>query len=168
MAVSFTVHHKDLSVKVDDKFHTAIDALFNRADKHNNGYITVALSLPKRCGTDLQNRTFHALLNELYISNLHSYKCYEDMRDDYKIRAGGAKEYLYIQLENGKPRQHTVKLLDDIPKNCVWCKIPKSWTEFSRDERTLAIQLLITDGYNAGINSKHWEEIIQGIEDDTK
>ena len=163
--ISFTIHHKDLNVKLEDKYHLRVANLIDRAEAKSNGYITVALTLPKKNGTDAQNRTFHALLNEFYISGLHSYKSYEDMRDNFKLRGGGAKEYLYILLENGFYRQHTCKLLDDIPNGCVWCKIPKSWTEFTREERTITIQLLITEGNEAGMNSNHWDEIIEGMND---
>ena len=87
------------------------------------------------------------------------------MRDDFKIRAAGAKEYLYITIENGKYRQHTVKLLDDVPIGCVWAKVPKSWTDFTKEERRDAIQLVITEGFNQGIDSDKWFEIIDGFKD---
>ena len=168
MAVSFTVHHKDLSVKVDDKFHNRLMALFERAELKSNGYITVALSLPKKYGTDAQNRTFHALLTEIYISGLHSFKCYEDMRDYFKLKGAGAKDYLYIEIENGRMKQHTVKFLEDIPRDCVWCKNPKSWIDCNSDERNLTIKYVLAYGYEIGMNSKKWNEIIEGMEDDTK
>lgn len=164
--VSFTIDRKLLKFPVPNKYKYQLERLYERADEKNNGYVTISLSLPKRRGTNEQNRAFHALLNEFFISNLHSYKCYEDMRDSFKIRAAGAKEYLYIDLENGKLRQHTCKSLSDIPENCQWCQIPKSWAEFNREERTMAIQLLITEGYNAGMNSRHWEEIMEGMNND--
>lgn len=165
MAISFTIHKDTIKFKIPDRFEKQINSLFSRAAEKNGGYITVSFSLPRRKGTDEQNRAFHALLGEYYISNLHSFKCYEDMRDYFKILAGGAKEYLYLDIENGVMIQHTCKRLDDIPSGCVWAKIPKSWTEFSREERTLAIQLVITEGFNAGMNSDKWFEIIGGLED---
>jgi hypothetical protein len=168
MAVSFTVHHKDLNVKLDDKFHTAVDALFDRADKKNNGYITISLSLPRRHGTDPQNRAFHAMLTEIYISGLHSFKSYEDMRDYFKLKGAGAKDYTYIDIEQGRMTQHTVKLLDDVPRNCIWCKNPKSWIDFNRDERTKTIEYVKAYGFEIGMNSKKWDEIIQGMEENDR
>ena len=163
MAISFTIHHKDLKFPPIERLSTVIKRLYERADEKSGGFITISLSLPRRYGTDAQNRTFHALLTEFYISNLHSYVCYEDMRDDFKIRAAGAKEYLYMTIENGRYRQHTCKDIIDIPKNCTWCKIPKSWTEFTKEERNLAINLVITEGLNLGVSSDRWFEIINGM-----
>jgi len=160
MAISITLDRKDLSFPIEQRYKYQLDLLFKRADKKSNGFVTIELSLPKRIGTDSQNKAFHALLNEYYISGLHSYASYEDMRDSFKLKAGGAKEYIY--LENGK--QHTCKQFDDIPKGCQHIGIPKSWLDLIREERTMAIKLLIAEGYEAGMNSAHWEEIISGME----
>ena len=77
--VSFTLDRKLLNFPMPSKYKYQLERLFERADKKNNGYITISLSLPRRHGTDEQNRAFHALLNEFYISNLHSYKCFEEI-----------------------------------------------------------------------------------------
>lgn len=164
--ISFTIHHKDLSFKLEDKYHSGLIKLLERADRLTNGFITVKLTLPKKHGTDEQNRAFHALLTEIYISGLHSFKCYEDMRDYFKLKGAGAKDYLYITIENGRMTQHTVKNLEDIPRDCVWCKNPKSWIDFNREERTKTIEYVIAYGYEIGMNSKKWEEIIKGMQDE--
>lgn len=155
--ISYTVKHTELSIP--ERYKTAFDRLVERSEK-KGGYLTVTISLPRKSGTDEQNSAFHALLNEYYVSRLHSYACQEDMRDSFKLRAGGAKEYIYLLNR----KQHTCKFMDDIPQGCIWAGIPKSWTEFTRDERTMAIQLLMTEAEEAGINSVHWGQIIDGME----
>jgi len=160
MAISITLDRKDLSFPVEQRYKYQLDLLFKRADKKSNGFVTIELSLPKRIGTDSQNKAFHALLNEYYISGQGSYSNYEDMRDSFKVRAAGASGYIYLQ--SGK--QHTCNLLENIPKNAQYVEIPKSWTDFTRAEREMAIKLLIAEGYEAGMNSKHWDEIIEGME----
>lgn len=158
--VSITLNRNNLTFPVEQRYKYQLDLLYQRADEKSKGYITMTLSLPKKNGTDSQSRTFHALLNEYYISGLHSYASYEDMRDSFKLKAGGAKEYVY--LKDGK--QHTCKKLDDIPRSCQFIGIPKSWLDLIREERATAIKLLIAEGYEAGMNSNHWEEIISGME----
>lgn len=164
--VSFTIDRKLLKFPIPNKYKYQLERLFERADKKNNGYITISLSLPRRHGTDEQNRAFHAMLTEIYVSGQHSFKSYEDMRDYFKLKGAGAKDFTYIDIENGRMTQHTVKLLDDVPRDCIWCKNPKSWIDFNRDERAKTIEYVKAYGYEIGMNSKKWEEIIEGMNND--
>ena len=165
MAVSFTVHHKDLSVKVDDKFHNRLMALFERAELKSNGYITVALSLPKKYGTDAQNRTFHALINEFFLSGCSSFNSVFEMKNYYKLQVAGAGYYIWFDSKGGR---HSAEKLEHIPKDSLYVEVPKSWVDFNREQRMSAIDMVIKEGILAGVNTKHWDEIIEGMEDDTK
>ena len=63
--ISFTIHHKDLNVKLEDKYHLRVATLIDRAEAKSNGYITGALTLPKKNGTDAQTRPFHHMYTEI-------------------------------------------------------------------------------------------------------
>jgi len=45
--------------------------------------------------------------------------------------------------------------------------VPKSWADFSLDQRKEAIDMVIAEAVIAGINTKHWDEIITGMQDGT-
>ncbi len=101
------------------------------------------------------------MINEFFRSGLSSYDSVLEMRNHYKLLAAGAKYYIWID-SNGK--QRTCDVLDKIPKGSYYVAVSKSWTEFNREQRELAIDLVIKEAYNCGINTDKWEEIIGGME----
>ena len=153
----FTIKHEMLNKLIPFQFQSDARELFNKSDNKHGGYVTIRLSLPQRVGTDAQNRAFHSLLAEYWLSGLSSYESYEDMRDTFKLRAGGAAEYVYIK--DGKVRH--AKTLDEVSGR--YAEVPKSWTQLSREERARAIDWVIKEATEAGINSKKWDEIIGGM-----
>ncbi len=161
MAISFTIDRHDLSFPISDKYKHQIDNLYERADKKNGGYVTVALSLPRRCGTDEQNRAFHALINEFFLSGYSSFDSVFEMRNYYKLLSGGADYYIWFDDKGGR---HSAELIEHIPKGALYVEVPKSWTKFTREQRANAIDLVMKEGFNAGVNTQHWDEIIQGME----
>ena len=99
----FTCKHEDIGLAlVPVQYRNDVRKIFQDSDKKTGGYVTIAISLPKKIGTDAQNRAFHALLGEYWKSGLSSYESYEDMRDTIKLRIAGADEYIYI--DGGKIR----------------------------------------------------------------
>lgn len=122
---------------------------------------SVKTSLPERVGTDQQNRAFHALLGEYWKSGLSSYESYDDMKDTIKLRIAGADEYIFI--DNGKVRH--AKNLEDVKGR--YAEVPKSWTDFTLEQRRDAIDEVIREAIMAGVNSKKWDEIITGMQDGT-
>jgi len=162
MTVSWTTKVEELGLAIvpfDQR--TKAKELFAEAGKKRNGYVTIKMTLPTRWGTDQQNRAFHALLGEFWKSGLSSYESYDDMKDTIKLRIAGADEYIFI--DNGKVRH--VKSLDEVKGR--YAEVPKSWADFTVEQRRDAIDEVIREATVAGINSKKWGEILQGMEDGT-
>jgi hypothetical protein len=160
MAVSWTVKYEELGLAIVPlQYRTQARSLFAESAKKSSGYVTIKMTLPTRWGTDQQNRAFHALLGEYWKSGLSSYESYDDMRDTFKLRAAGADEYIFI--EDGKVRH--VKSLDDVKGR--YAEVPKSWADFTVEQRKDAIDEVIREATIAGINSRKWEEILRGMEE---
>ena len=162
MTVSWTTKVEELGLAIvpfDQR--TKAKELFAEAGKKRNGYVTIKMTLPTRWGTDQQNRAFHALLGEYWKSGLSSYESYDDMKDTIKLRIAGADEYIFI--ENGKVRH--VKSLDEVKGR--YAEVPKSWADFTLEQRRDAIDEVIREATTAGVNSKKWDEIITGMQDGT-
>ena len=157
----FTCKHEEIGLAlVPVQYRNEVRKIFQDSDKKSGGYVTIQISLPKKIGTDAQNRAFHALLGEFWASGLSSYESYEDMRDTIKLRIAGADEYIFI--DGGRIRH--VKTLDEVKGK--YAETPKSWADFTRDERKEAIDWVIKEAQMAGINSKKWDEIIKGMMED--
>ena len=154
----FTCKHEDIGLAlVPVQYRNEARKVFKDSDKKSGGYVTIQISLPKKIGTDAQNRAFHSLLGEFWSSGLSSYDSFEDMRDTIKLRIAGADEYIFIL--DGKVKH--AKTLDEVVGR--YAEVPKSWTDFTRDERKEAIDMVIKEANLAGINSKKWDEIITGM-----
>ena len=162
MTVSWTLKAEELGLAIVPlQFRTQAKELVAEAGKKHNGYVTIKMTLPTRWGTDQQNRAFHALLGEYWKSGLSSYESYDDMKDTIKLRIAGADEYIFI--DNGKVRH--AKSLEEVKGR--YAEVPKSWADFTLEQRRDAIDEVIREATVAGINSKKWGEILQGMEDGT-
>lgn len=129
-------------------------------------------------GSDMQNKAFHALVGEYYKSGLwsHNVKTFTEFRDVIKRDLGaGFESYIYVVIENGLPVIKKAKKLEDVPreildsdemKSQVLGKL-KSWSAYGKKERTTTIDKLITEMILQGINSKKFNEIIDGMKGDT-
>ena len=162
MTVAWTLKTEDVGLAiVPFEYRTKVKELFTKTDKKHGGYITIKMCEPERVGSDAQNRAFHSLLGEFWRSGLSSYESYDDMRDSFKLRVAGADEYIFI--EDGKVRH--VPNLEQVRGR--YAEVPKSWADFSLDQRKEAIDMVIAEAVMAGINTKHWDEIITGMQDGT-
>jgi len=160
MTVSWTTKVEELVLAIVPlQYRTQAKELFAEAGKKRNGYVTIKMTLPERVGTDQQNRAFHALLGEYWKSGLSSYESYDDMKDTIKLRIAGADGYIFI--DNGKVRH--VKSLDEVKGR--YAEVPKSWSDFTLEQRRDAIDEVIREATMAGVNSRKWDEIIAGMED---
>jgi len=135
---------------------------------------------PAKSGTQEQNKAFHALCMEFFKSGLHSYnvESFEGLKNNIKKALGsGFESFVYIDVdpdstfENIKYIMFDAKTKDDIPKDVkedpeftkhIRGKL-KSWSKYSKKERTRTIDNLITEMIAAGVNSKKFEEIIEGM-----
>lgn len=126
-------------------------------------------------GTGAQNRAFHALTMEYWKSGQHSYNAdnYNDFRNQIKRTLGAGFEcFIYVLLHSGSPKIYDAKTIDDIPeevrtdpdmKDTVRGRL-KSWSDYTKKQRTSTIDNLISEMLQAGINSKKFEEILKGME----
>jgi hypothetical protein len=112
---------------------------------------------PAGKGTDAQNKTFHALLQCYWTSGCHSYdaRSFEHFKALIKLYLGAGMERFYNLVNpDGTP----------CPKGWPDCRL-KSWAEYSKRERQMTIDNLISEMIQAGVNNKHFEEILRGMEE---
>lgn len=126
-------------------------------------------------GSHAQNKAFHALVQEYWKSGLHPKyggDPFSTFRDKIKRDLGaGFEAFVYADIENGRPRIHQVKRLDEIPEHItsdpemaqmVQGKL-KSWGNYTKKERTRTIDNLLDDMTSAGVCSKKFDEIREGM-----
>lgn len=129
--------------------------------------------------TGEQNRAFHALLGEYWRSGLHSSDApnFADFRKQVLVRRGaGHEKIVFTSIETGSDGKlkaviHQVKTLDEVPREIfrdpdlkkMVLAAPKSWTEYTKTERTMTIDNLITDMIASGVNSDKFAQIIEGM-----
>jgi len=128
--------------------------------------------------TERQNRAFHALIQEFWVSGCHSYnaKDFDTFRNYIKRDMGaGFERYKYVeQTSTGQLKWGGCKTADDIPENVARdeCGNPlvsgilKSWSDYSKKERTETIDRLINIMIQCDVNSKKFYEIIYGMRSD--
>ena len=117
-------------------------------------------------GTGKQNRAFHSLVQEYWQTGAHSYqaKTFERFRDFIKRDLGaGFESYVYAD-ETG---MHKVKTIDEIPDSVPMShrlgKL-KSWAAYTKNERIATLDRLISEMLQAGVNSRKFHEILEGME----
>ena len=160
MTVAWTCKSEEVGLAIVPlEYRTKVKELFAESARKRNGFITIKVTLPERVGTDQQNRAFHSLLGEYWRSGLSSYESYDDMRDSFKLRVAGAGEYIFI--EDGKVRH--VPNFEQVRGR--YAEVPKSWADFTVEQRKDAIDEVIREATMAGINSRKWEEILRGMEE---
>jgi hypothetical protein len=130
---------------------------------------------PSDEGTLAQNKAFHALCQEYYRSGCHSYPAFsfKEFRKYIKKYLGaGFEAYVYIiQTPDGFMWAET-KRYKDIPKNIAKDKDGKplikgklkSWADYTKKERKETIDRLISEMYQAGVQTRKFYEILDGME----
>ena len=125
-------------------------------------------------GTQAQNKAFHALLQEYYKSGLYNWTVtgFDQFRDYVKRDIGaGFESYAYADIVDGKPVLTVVDSRDKVPE--LIRKDPrmaeyvrgrlKSWTDYTKKERRETMDRLITEMKTAGVNSKKFDQILDGM-----
>jgi len=108
-------------------------------------------------GTERQNKTFHALVQCYWTSGCHSYTAYnyEHFRSLMKLYLGaGMEKFWNLANEDGTP----------CPMGRPDHRL-KSWSDYTKKERQLTIDNIINEMFLVGVNSKRFNEILQGMED---
>ena len=142
-------------------------------------------------GTGKQNRAFHGLIQEYWKSRQHSYKVdsFGDFRNQIKLSLGqGFESYVYAEIVvienvfNGhidkiyRPKIRFAKKFMEIPehirkdpdmKEMIRGKL-KSWADYTKKQRISCIDNLITEMDEAGVNTKKYHEIREGMEENEK
>ncbi len=129
--------------------------------------------------TGEQNRAFHALLTEYWGSGMGSHKAtdFDAFRDEIKLKLGaGFEKIVYATVEDGKPVIVQVKRLDEVPphvlkdpdlKKMVLAKL-KSWSSYTKKERTQTIDRLIAEMHASGVNTSRFYDILSGMDGNIK
>ena len=110
-------------------------------------------------GTERQNKAFHALVQCYWTSGFHSYSAqnYLHFRELIKLYLGvGTEKYISLSNEDGTP----------CPRGRISYRL-KSWADYTKKERQLTIDNLISEMVQVGINekdNKRFGEIIQGMD----
>ncbi len=132
-------------------------------------------------GTQEQNKAFHALVLEFFKSGQHSYDIgsFKELKDCVKKSLGvGFESFVFVQLEqtdenNYHCKMYDAKTIEDIPqhikndpymKDMIRGKL-KSWSNYTKKERTNTIDNLIVEMKEAGVNSAKFDEILSGMGD---
>lgn len=125
-------------------------------------------------GTGAQNRAFHALLGVYYKSGLWSYDCtsFEDFRNHIKkVHGAGFESYAYADIVDGLAVLKVVDTWQEVPefmrkdprlKEYVRGRL-KSWTDYKKKERRDTMGKLIAEMKMVGVNSKKFDEIMEGM-----
>jgi len=139
------------------------------------GYIVLSGDAPEQgrkysledteTGTAAQNKAFHALCQEFYVSGCHSYNCasWLELKEYIKRDLGaGFASFVYAD-ETG---MHEVKTQSDIPAGTPSTHMRgklKSWADYSKKERRETMDNLISTMIQAGVKSRKFDEILGGM-----
>ena len=131
-------------------------------------------------GTQAQNKLAHALIGEYWKSGLHPKyggDPFDSFRDQLKRTLGeGFESFVYAEIRGGKARIFQVENYEDIPKyiredpelkEIIRGRL-KSWSNYTNKQRRKFIDALIDEMTAAGVNSAKFQEILEGIHEDTK
>ena len=111
---------------------------------------------PAAEGTDAQNKTWHALLQEYWLSGCHSYKArsFEHFRALIKLYLGaGMEKFCNLVNADGSP----------CPQGRIDCRL-KSWADYTKKERKESIDRLIAEMIQVGVKTRKFNEILEQLE----
>jgi hypothetical protein len=120
-------------------------------------------------GTSAQNRTFHKLIAIYFRSGLYSYQANneQELKDQIKLHIGrGVKNYVYVDNEGHKRKSKDLPkyvMANKYGEKYLWAKL-YSWADYTKKQRMELIDGLIKEMLQTGVNSREFEEILQGLE----
>jgi len=112
---------------------------------------------PADTGTERQNRAWHSLLQEYWLSGCHSYNAVNILhfRELIKLYLGAGSEKYYSLIDDTGKR---------LEKPVIGYRV-KSWAKYTKKERKESIDKLIAEMIQAGVNTKKFHEILNGLEE---
>ena len=123
------------------------DSEIDKLDYKYKSMVNVKISRPTNPGTELQNRLMHGLMTAFFLTGMHSSpaKSIDEFKLWLKFTIGVCHDYEY----QGKP-----------------CRVPQSWSLYSKDERRQFIDALISMVIQSGAatESEKVQEILKGLE----
>jgi hypothetical protein len=126
-------------------------------------------------GTEAQNKAFHALVSEYYSSGAYSYnaKNVEELKGYIKKTYGAGFDCYYAVGDKGgvyglkryktKTEAFEAAVVNQNGEKLIHGHL-KSWAKYTLKERTAAIDGLISEMLQAGVNSRKFEEILNGMD----
>lgn len=119
--------------------------------KHK-GIVTVKITAPQSAGTDEQNRAMHGLLMEYYKTGMHS-SPENTTLEEFKV---------FMKMSYGP--------VYSIPFKGGIASVPKSWSDYTKEERSAMIDGLISEIHQSGAytSSAKLREIIDGMAERSK
>ena len=120
-------------------------------------------------GTGKQNRLFHPLIMEWYISGCHSYgQCdYEKVRRYIKRDYGaGFESYVYATPEGIKVAHAYIEIPEDYRNPQYAIGRLKSWAAYTKKERKETIDRVISAMIRSGVQTKKFYEIMEGLQNE--
>ena len=127
-------------------------------------------------GTPLQNSLFHALLSVYFVSGCYSYPAndFDGLKKHVKQSLGaGFESYTYFFITRKGISKRAARTLEEITGNValdengermVYGRL-KSWTKYTKKERTGCIDRLAAEMKAAGVRGKKFEEILKTLEE---
>jgi hypothetical protein len=125
-----------------------LSAELNDLYKRYGGMVNVKISKPEAKGTEEQNRAMHSLLTEYYKSGYHS------APEGYTL----AQFKIWMKLQYGPVYDMYIDGKD--------IKVPKSWSDYSKQERSDFIDGLVSEVKQSGAYNDFVKirEILDGME----
>ena len=127
-------------------------------------------------GTAQQNKAFHSLITEYYKSGMHSYDNVDLVEFKKLIKknlGAGFESFVYVEMDESYPIIRDCKTYEEIPlsirknyrmKSMIRGKL-KSWADYTKRQRQKTMDNLISEMQQVGVNTKHFMEILEGMED---
>lgn len=120
-------------------------AVLDEAIEKHNGFFHLEISRVRKPKSIQQNKLFHALITEYYISGLHSCDSWQALKNQMKYQFGEG----FIQ---------TLTLADGEKYGIL-----KSLADYSMSELSRLTDNVIADMIQIGVNSKKFDEILKEI-----
>jgi hypothetical protein len=117
-------------------------------------------------GTERQGRAWHALIQEYWCSGCHSYpaKSFMEFRDYIKRDLGaGFEKYIYADATGIHDAATIADIPPGTPRSLTRGRL-KSFADYTKKERRESIDRLIAEMHQAGVQTKKFYLILEGLE----
>ena len=145
---SYKDGHYSLTIP-DDKQAEKNEVLKEAVEKYN-GYCHVEISRVRKPKSEKQIRLIHGLFTEYYVSGLHSYHSWQELKNEMKYRFG-------------EGFSQTMALADGQKYGIL-----KSLANYSMNELYHLTNNVIADMLIVGVDSKKFKEILETIKYEVK